>query len=63
LSVVALGLALGAAGATAVESAERVAVGQQAPVFALADTAGKVHRLAEYTEYQRLVLVFFRGAW
>jgi cytochrome oxidase Cu insertion factor (SCO1/SenC/PrrC family) len=77
LAVVAIGLALGtrdrAAEAVALGPAdghelppadlERVAVGGEAPDFALAALSGDTVTLSEFQGDRNVVLVFYRGHW
>ena len=42
---------------------ERVAVGTEAPLFALESYAGETIALADYRGRKNVVLVFYRGHW
>ncbi len=41
----------------------RVAVGQQAPGFALESSAGETYDLSSLNGEKKVLLVFFRGTW
>ena len=40
-----------------------LSLGTQAPDFALPDSAGKLHALADYNADKNVVLIFYRGGW
>ena len=45
------------------QASDRVAVGQTAPDFTLASSAGDDHTLSELRGEKNLLMVFFRGSW
>ncbi len=49
--------------ATQAAAQTRVAVGQQAPGFALESSAGETYDLSSLNGEKKLLLVFFRGTW
>lgn len=61
------GLLLAGLGAASAAAAERVAVGAEAPAFALAPAGGAADsvavELAALKGKKRALLVFFRGSW
>ena len=49
--------------ATQAAAQNRIAVGQQAPTFALESSAGETYDLSSLNGEKKLLLVFFRGTW
>ena len=60
LAIAALGSLLLA---TQTAAQTRVAVGQQAPGFALESSTGETYDLSSVNGHKKLLLVFYRGTW